>query len=497
MNLNLEETNHSSSIYLQSVNSLKNSLKYQNFMSKTKLTVNEIKNIIKWYDLKRNQRIIRQATLPDQNNDFQKQIIQQGIIINQMQQQINKQFIEMENLKKTIYQRGNDKQNGFHQKSKSSNEDFLDKQIHFMNKQQNINFQQIDENLENQIKSIISQEFDKIYKLLSQQLKSDINDIIYQNIQEQIFLSNNNSPKPETLRKYSQTKQQSDDSQQNINVIVECLNEQIDEYVNNNYNFDQLKTKLKCLKLKQINLLYEDLNSQCNQNQLKDYFIGPVQQLKELSYTFKESKLLDYVNKERKTRVDSNNFYAVFGYQYLDIILTHADDQNFETFMENIKGIPFDLYNHQQEYTKEEQQELKEIFCYRCIELRQIEISQRSNELWNQVSNINNCFYGLTMIFIRNLIQQIVQSSELNQHINKQDQEQFFIKFLEWSTPCPEAEFIMEILSHELELCIILFYLKEERQEFSLRIFGDEQNYQLTILQHSNDYYSIGIKDQN
>ncbi|CAD8057779.1 unnamed protein product [Paramecium sonneborni] len=497
MNHIIEESNQSSSIYLQSVNSLKNSIKYQNFISKTKLTVNEIKNLIKWYDLKRNQRIIRQATQPDQSNDFQKQIIQQGIIINQMQQQINKQFIDMENLKKTIFQRGQDKQNGVHQKSKSSTDNFLDKQILFMNKQQNTHFQQPDKDLENQIKAIIQQEFEKIYKLLSQQLKSDINDIIYQSIQEQIFVSNNNSPKPETLRKYSQTKQHSEESQQNINVIVECLNEQIDEYANYNYNFDLLKSKLKCLKLKQINLLYEDLNSQYNQNQLKDYFIGPIEQLKPSSNKLKESNLLEYVNGERKTRKDSNNFYAVFGYQYLDIILTHADDQNFETFMENIKGIPFDLYNHQQEFTKEEQQELKEIFCYRCIELRQIQISLRSNELWNQISNINNCFYGLAIIFIRNLIHQIVQQSELNKHINKQNQEKLFIKFLEWSTPCPEAELIMEILSHELELCIILLYLKEEKQEFLQKVFGDQQNYQLTILQDSNEFYSIGIKDQN
>ncbi|CAD8150110.1 unnamed protein product [Paramecium pentaurelia] len=496
MNNCLEETNQQSSIYLQTVNSLKNSIKYQNFISKTKLTVNEIKNIIKWYDLKRNQRIIRQVTQPDQNNDFQKQIIQQGIVINQMQQQINKQSIEMENLKKAIFQKGNEKQNGIHQKSKSSNDDFLDKQINFMNKQQNINFQHFDKDLENQIKTLIQQEFEKIYKLLSQQLKSDINDIVYQSIQEQIFVSNNNSPKPDTLRKYSQTKQQSEDSQQNINVIVECLNEQIDEYSNNNYNFNQFKAKLKCLKLKQINLLYEDLKNSQKQNSLKDYFIGPLEKLQQFSFNFKQSKLLEYVNGQRRAREDSNNFYAVFGYQYLDIILTHADDQNFETFMENIKGIPFDLFNNQSAFTKEEQQELKEIFCYRCIELRQIEISQRSNELWHQISDNNNSFYGLTMIFIRNLIYQIVQQSELNEHINIQDPEQFLIKILEWNTPCPESEFIMEVLSHELELCIILFYLKEEQQEFSLRIFGDEQNYQLYILQNTNECYSIGIKEQ-
>lgn len=29
----------------------------------------------------------------------------------------------------------------------------------------------------------------------------------------------------------------------------------------------------------------------------------------------------------------------------MDIILTHADDSNFETFMENIKGIPFELHS--------------------------------------------------------------------------------------------------------------------------------------------------------
>ncbi|CAD8140928.1 unnamed protein product [Paramecium pentaurelia] len=495
MNQYIEEANGSSSIYLQTVNSLKNSLKYQNFISKTKLTFNEIKNIIKWYDLKRNQRMIRQATQPDQNNDVQKQVTQQGLVINQMQQQINKQSIEIDNLKKSIFQRENKKQNGIHQKSKSSTEDVLDQQTNFINKQQKINFQQHDQDLEDQIKVIISQEFEKIYKLISQQLKSDINDIIYQSIQEQILVSNNNSPKLESFRKFSQTKQQSEDSQQNINVIVECLNEQIGEYVNNNYNFDQAKRKLKCLKLQQINLLYEELNSQFNQNSLKDYFIGPVEPLKESQYNLKQTKLLEYINGERRARDDSNNFYAVFGYQYLDIILTNADDQNFETFMENIKGIPFDLLNNIQDFSKEEQQELKEIFCYRCIELRQIEISQRSNELWYQISDINNCFYGLTMIFIRNLIQQIVQQSELNQNLNNKDSEQLLKRILEWSSSCPEAEFIMEILSHELELCIILFYLKEEKQEFSLRIFGNEQNYQLNIIQYQNECYSIGIKN--
>ncbi|CAD8132267.1 unnamed protein product [Paramecium octaurelia] len=494
MNDCLEEANEQQSTNLQTVNSLKKSLKYQNFISKAKLTVNEIKNIIKQYDLKRNQRMIRQATQQDQNNDFQIQITQQGQVINQLQQQLRKQSLEIENIQKTIFQWENKKQNGVHKKSKSSTEDVLDQQINAINKKY-INLRSYDQNLENQIKELISQEFEKLYKLISQQLKSDINDIIYQNIQEQIFVSHNNSPKYETFRKYSQTNQQSDDSQSNINIVIECLNEQFGECENNSYNFDQIKTKLKCLKLKQINLLYEDLNNQFAQNSLKDYFIGPAESLKLIQYSLEQTKLLEYINAERQAREDSNNFYAVFGYQYLDIILTNADDKNFETFMENIKGIPFDLLNNQQEFTKEEQQELKEIFCYRCIELRQIEISQRSNELWCQISSIGNCFYGLTMIFIRNFIQQIVRQSELIQHLNEKDSEQFLNRILEWRSPCPEAEFIIEIISHELELCIILYYLKEDKQKFSFRIFGDEQNYQLNVIQRHNDFYSIGIKN--
>lgn len=43
----------------------------------------------------------------------------------------------------------------------------------------------------------------------------------------------------------------------------------------------------------------------------------------------------------------------------MDIILSCADDSNFETFMDNIKGIPFDLHNGDFEISIEEQSELK------------------------------------------------------------------------------------------------------------------------------------------
>ncbi|CAD8116112.1 unnamed protein product [Paramecium sonneborni] len=189
-------------------------------------------------------------------------------------------------------------------------------------------------------------------------------------------------------------------------------------------------------------------------------------------------------------RGDGNCFYTAFGYQFLKILITVYDDQQFQTFVEKAKKKIKFMINYENFQIDEEQgQILSKDFFSRIINLRNSDDKNKLFDYYKNYEYINNendgIFYGLATIFFRNLANYALEFNELKECV--QDRNNLLI----WELECNSNEIVIDSLSQCLKLQIQI--LLSQNQEIIIQCYGQEYKDKIMLLLKPG-HYNIGLK---
>lgn len=115
------------------------------------------------------------------------------------------------------------------------------------------------------------------------------------------------------------------------------------------------------------------------------------------------NELRNCLNGFRRIRGDGNCFYTAFIYQYLQWLLSQGSEETFDQRIKELQHLKsFKICYPEKNFNIEEDSQTKklaQIFARKLINLR-----RKPDLLLSQLADTSNPLYGLSIIYIRNLV---------------------------------------------------------------------------------------------
>ncbi|KAM3142146.1 hypothetical protein pb186bvf_005800 [Paramecium bursaria] len=219
-----------------------------------------------------------------------------------------------------------------------------------------------------------------------------------------------------------------------------------------------------------INQFYQQSFLQRNvQDELLKKHIRQVLGKSELvqEYNIKEIEGLDNVNQFVTIRGDGN---CLFTSLMVQLLAYYSKMQNRHQLNQLIKQTPFNCYLNDLKISEQEQEKLKVVFQDYIYEQW-----YSKKPIQDLINNSNESFYGLMVIFLRNLFHQLLQDEdqELHYMINQPEN---IDKILEW-----------EHMYDETEIALKMFAVK---YQFNIKVFSklniDQENFEISEYRDDN-----------
>ncbi|CAD8138011.1 unnamed protein product [Paramecium octaurelia] len=278
-----------------------------------------------------------------------------------------------------------------------------------------------------------------------------------------------------------------------------------DDSKNNSQIKPEQKPRIQLEDIKKSELLEQIYNETLRARDVPEEFKPFISDQKDQNYLLEEygmnngkvkEQLKTSLNGMRRARGDGNCFYTSFGFQYLRHIFTKASDQQFEDFIKMIQSLPFSVIHSEQLYEKNE--EMSQIFLNYCEYLRTLELEKREQEFLQLFSNPEGQFYGLCIIFLRNLIYKFCFEDEDTKNIFEALELNLQKQILTWEYDCENNQSVIDLLSRNLHIDIILYYLDEENQNLNVQEYK-ARNPQILLKTHiifRPGHYNVAIPNQ-
>ncbi|CAK56220.1 unnamed protein product (macronuclear) [Paramecium tetraurelia] len=209
-----------------------------------------------------------------------------------------------------------------------------------------------------------------------------------------------------------------------------------------------------------------------------------------------KQQLQTLLNGMRRARGDGNCFYTSFGFQYLRHMFTKASDQQFEEFIKMIQSLPFSVIHSEQLY--EQNEEMCQKFLNYCEYLRTVELEQREQEFLRLFSNPEEQFYGLCIIFLRNLIYKFCFEDEETKNIFEAFDLDLQKQILTWEYDCENNQSVINILTRKLHIDIILYFIDEDSRKLQVQEYkiGNAQTLLEIHIIFRPGHYNVAIPNQ-
>ncbi|CAD8055241.1 unnamed protein product [Paramecium sonneborni] len=204
----------------------------------------------------------------------------------------------------------------------------------------------------------------------------------------------------------------------------------------------------------------------------------------------KES-LQKYLKGMRRARGDGNCFYTSFCFQYLGYILNKASVQEFQDFISMVDTLPFSVIHNNIEY--EQNDEMKQSFKQYCQIIRSIQ-ENRNQNFFDLFSDPQGQFYGLSIIFLRNLAYKFCQENDEIRSLLQAEGPFLKELLLTWNKECLSMEGVIKSLSHKLNIQTTLLRINSQTNNISQEQYNQIPNPKLIIyLVQGQGFYFIGI----
>ncbi|CAD8055243.1 unnamed protein product [Paramecium sonneborni] len=201
--------------------------------------------------------------------------------------------------------------------------------------------------------------------------------------------------------------------------------------------------------------------------------------------------LKKYLKGMRRARGDDNCFYTSFCFQYLGYILNKASVQEFQDFISMVDTLPFSVIHNNIEY--EQNDEMKQSFKQYCQIIRSIQ-ENRNQNFFDLFSDPQGQFYGLSIIFLRNLAYKFCQENDEIRSLLQAEGPFLKELLLTWNKECLSMEGVIKSLSHKLNIQTTLFRINSQTNNISQEQYNQIPNSKLIIyLVQGQGFYFIGI----
>ncbi|CAD8168969.1 unnamed protein product [Paramecium octaurelia] len=223
-----------------------------------------------------------------------------------------------------------------------------------------------------------------------------------------------------------------------------------------------------------------------NQSDLAKYYNLKLEQKKTIN---------QYIQGFRKVRGDGNCFYSSFGFGYLQLLIVHYDQNQYDEFLNSvIKKMRFRIQYQSTKIDDEKiETQLREEFIKRLNLIRNLENKvMRQDELFNQFSayeqnedqQADGYFYALSTIFFRNLSLHFIEQSEHKDIFTEKD------SLLLWEAECNSNEIVISILAQQLKINIIVFFF--DKDKFTMMEYNKEAKRKIILLLQPG-HYNLGV----
>ncbi|CAK71562.1 unnamed protein product (macronuclear) [Paramecium tetraurelia] len=194
-----------------------------------------------------------------------------------------------------------------------------------------------------------------------------------------------------------------------------------------------------------------------------------------------KSQLNLFLKGYRQVRGDGNCYFTSIAFQYFEILLQKFSQQEFEEFMAQIRNMPFQI-----QYGDYFIEDFYQSMCAeRLVQLLQ-GLRNRPQDLEYMMADPNQEFYGLAIIFFRNLAQFLY--IQYNSQIINEYKPDLSNELLTWEFQCNDSEMINSSLAK-----IINVYLIDQRKsEVTQLNYGQSKKYQIHLI-YIPGHYDIGI----
>ncbi|CAD8066561.1 unnamed protein product [Paramecium sonneborni] len=221
----------------------------------------------------------------------------------------------------------------------------------------------------------------------------------------------------------------------------------------------------------------------------KEVFISSIYNQHQLEAQITENnvnisnQLSKFLSGFRKIKSDPNSFFAALSFQFFQIALKQQNQSQFENDLSWIQNLNIAIKTRQfiidDNYFQNHQN-------YFLQKIQEIYVSRNPEEQLEQIMNDRQSqFYGLSIIYFRNLISQLIidENSDKNEEAEE-------IKF--WENSLSNANNIFELLAERLKIQIHEYNINKQKSQVYKQIYGDDTERQIHLL-CLDEHYDIGI----
>ncbi|CAD8159780.1 unnamed protein product [Paramecium octaurelia] len=187
----------------------------------------------------------------------------------------------------------------------------------------------------------------------------------------------------------------------------------------------------------------------------------------------------------RQVRGDGNCYFTAIAFQYFEILLKKFGQLEFEEVMSQILIMPFQIQYG--EYFIEDP--YQSMCAQRLVQLLQ-GLRNRPYDLEFVMADPNQEFYGLAIIFFRNLAQFLY--IQYNSQIINEYKPDLSNELLTWEFQCNDSEMINSSLAKYLNIIINVYLIDQRKSEVTQLNYGQSKKNQIHLI-YIPGHYDIGI----
>ncbi|CAD8140898.1 unnamed protein product [Paramecium pentaurelia] len=210
-----------------------------------------------------------------------------------------------------------------------------------------------------------------------------------------------------------------------------------------------------------------------------------------------KTQLKQFLGGMRRSRGDGNCFYTSFVFQYLDFMINMTKKEQFQELIQLIQRLPFEIFFEDEQYNQNDFDNLKEKFIKICQQLRQQKKMDRQKLFCEYFKDEQNEFYGLSIVFLRNLAFKYCSENEQVSSIFQAQGLNLQQELLQWEFDCQSNEAIIKLLSENLNIHTIQFAFAPKEQTLKILQYNECPDPMLKIyLLFRPGHYNIGVPKQ-
>ncbi|CAD8149065.1 unnamed protein product [Paramecium octaurelia] len=185
----------------------------------------------------------------------------------------------------------------------------------------------------------------------------------------------------------------------------------------------------------------------------------------------------------RKVKQDHNSLFAALSFSFLENALKSPNLNQLENEMSWIKTMNLVIKSRQFQMDQKMFQNHQIYFLQKMVEIYQTEYPV--NNLERLMNDRQSQFYGLSIIYFRNLISSLLN----NQGVGGNDEAE---EILYWESELSEANKIFELLAERLKIQIHEYSINKLKGQVEIIVYGQDDDRQIHLL-CSDEHYDIGI----